>query len=586
MKKLKKLMSLVLTCVLLIILSGTTFAKEDTVKPFSDVPENHWAYKAIHDLRSLGITEGIGDNCFGMGQTIKRSEFVTFLTKLMNWELIKPEKGSFTDNQDTAKWYYAPIETALKHGTILKDTERFRPDDPITREEMAIMIVRTLGYNSLAVQIKSSTSSFDDVTENKNYIAIARDFGIISGVGNNLFKPYDTAKREEAAVMMMKMYEKLNISIKELHAFYAIQSAHQMDKISSLDSVSFGWSRLEYDAQKGQVVLNTTGTNNNQFSFPEGFTEPLIKAKESNVSTQLMVYASNNTVFSTQTKSNIPLVEYIITDAQIREQVIKSIVDQINSTYVEDGSQVSFNGVVIDFEDMRGEGLKRSFNLFLAELKNELNKTGKLLYVAVHPAGPAGSYYYDGYDFKAIGEIADKVILMAHDYYAKQLEDVEMRIGYTLTPLTPINEIYYALRAITDKDTGIQDLDKIWLQLSFDSVQWKLKDGKVINKYPYNPGYDAIYKRLVMDGVTVKYSDSFQNPCALYYDDKDGTDNVLWYEDSRSIQAKIDMAKMFGIRGISVWRLGNIPDYEEQGANEIYLNVWNQIMQNTEKANN
>ncbi|HPC99981.1 MAG TPA: S-layer homology domain-containing protein, partial [Acetivibrio sp.] len=311
MIKLKKLMRLVLILALVTILSATSFAKEDSVKLFSDVPENHWSYKAIHDLRSLGITDGIGNNRFGMGQTIKRSEFVTFLTKLMNWELIKPEKGSFVDNQDPAKWYYAPVETALKHGTILKDTERFRPDDPINREEMAIMIVRTLGYNSLAGQINNSKSSFDDVTENTGYIAIARDFGIISGVGNNLFKPYDTAKREEAAVMMMKMYEKLNIKIKELHAFYAIHSAHQMDKISSLDSVSFGWSRLEYDVQSKQVFLNTTGRNNNQFSFPEGFTGPLNKAKEYKTSTQLMVFASNNTVFSTETKSNIPLVEYI-----------------------------------------------------------------------------------------------------------------------------------------------------------------------------------------------------------------------------------------------------------------------------------
>ena len=112
---------------ILTLFSDTSFANEDitTYSRFSDVPENYWAFKAIHDLRSLKVTDGIGNNQFGLGLTIKRSEFVAFLAKLMKWELISPEKGSFADNMDTTKWYYAFVETALKYGTILKDAEDF-----------------------------------------------------------------------------------------------------------------------------------------------------------------------------------------------------------------------------------------------------------------------------------------------------------------------------------------------------------------------------------------------------------------------------------------------------------------------------
>lgn len=576
MCKLKMVICLIL--IFIIMLSGTAFANDSTVIHFNDVPENHWAYKAIHDLRLLKITDGIGNNQFGMGLTIKRSEFVALLIRLMNWELINPEKGSFIDNLDTTKWYYATIETALKYGVILNDAESFRADEPITREEMAIMIVRTLGYDSLANQLTYLGNPFDDVSQNTGYITIARDFGIINGVGNNLFKPYNTAKREEAAVMMMRMYERLKSPIKELHGFYAIQSANQMNMIPDLNSVGFGWSRLEYNTQSKQIVLNTTRQNNNEFAIPSGFTQPLNIANANNVSTQLMVFASNNTTFTTETGLKARLVEYIITNAKIRNQVINSIVEQINATTVGD-INVSFDGVVIDFEDMKGEFLRQSYNLFLSELKHELEKTNKSLFVVVHPARRTGQSYYDGYDFKTIGEIADKVILMAHDYYAKQLTDAEMQNGYTTTPLSPIDEIYYALRTITDRDSGIQDLSKIWMQLSFDSVQWKLKDGKIINRYPYNPSYELIYQRLHMDGDTIHYSNRNQNPYAIFYNSTDDTDNVLWYEDSRSIQSKIDLIKMFGIQGISLWRLGNIPDYEE----EIYLDVWQQILRNTKK---
>ena len=220
--------------------------------------------------------------------------------------------------------------------------------------------------------------------------------------------------------------------------------------------------------------------------------------------------------------------------------------------------------------------------MFLKELKQELDKSAKKLYIAVHPKRKPGQEYYDGYDYKTIGEIADKVILMAHDYNAKKLTDSEMQSGYTITPLSPIDEVYYALKAIADKNTGVNDLSKIWLQLSFDAVQWKLKDGKVIEQYPSRPGYNAIQQRLLTD-VTMNYSYLSQNPYATYFDNSDETNNVLWYEDSRSVQAKIKLARMFGINGISLWRLGNIPNYEDADAKKLYLDVWQHILNETEK---
>ncbi|SET34135.1 Predicted glycosyl hydrolase [Natronincola peptidivorans] len=578
MGKHKRIISLIF--IAMFICTSASFVNGNTVTRFNDVPNDHWANEAVHELRLLGITNGIGENQFGMGYTISRNEFVTFLVKLMGWELVKPEEGSFADNRDATKWYYAPVETAVKHGAISLDSNLFRGEEPITREEMAVMIVRALGYETLANQLDYLGSPFNDVSQNTGYITVARDFGIISGVGNNLFAPRNTARREEAAVMMMRMHEKLNGSIDELHAFYAIQSSHQSYMMPSLDSVSFGWSRLEYDATDNKVVLNTTRSNDNEYGIPAGFSQPLNLAKENNVSTQLMVFAENNTLINTDTKTNMPLVEYIITNPEIRREVIAAIISQITSTTV-DGAQASFNGVVIDFENMRGNLLKQSFNVFLSELRQELTKTNKSLYVAVHPARRSGQAYYDGYDFRAIGELADKVILMAHDYNAKQLTDTEMQSGYATTPLAPIDEIYYALRTITDKTTGVQDLNRIWLQLSFDSAQWKLKDGRVINKYPFTPSYEAIQQRLLMDGVTINYSNRSHSPYATFFDSRDETNNVLWYEDARSIQAKIDLAKMFGLQGISLWRLGNIPDYKETSSTEVYLDIWHQILNNT-----
>jgi spore germination protein YaaH len=236
---------------------------------------------------------------------------------------------------------------------------------------------------------------------------------------------------------------------------------------------------------------------------------------------------------------------------------------------------------VVDFENLRGQEQSRLYGEFLAKLKAELVKSSKKLYVAVHPKRGSGQAYYDGYDYRTIGETADRIILMAHDYNAVSLTESEMSIGYNDTPLTPIHEIYFALKAISDKDTGVADLSKVWLQISFGAVQWKKVEGKVINKNAFRPTYSQLRDRLMNrepgTELKINYSEKYQNPYATYYNGSDGTDNIIWYEDSRSAAAKIKLAKMFGINGISLWRLGNIPDFEEAAGSEIELDVWQTI---------
>lgn len=567
-----------LFCIILIINLFSTPAYADNIKTdiFTDVPYDHWAFEPIHYIRRLGITDGIGNNLFGLGQTIKRCEFAAFLVKLMKWELVFPEEYSFIDNEDKKVWYYPYIETALLNGAVVKESERFRPDDLITREEMATMIVRALGYDTLASRLAGLGNPFDDVTKNPGHITIAKDFGIITGYSDGTFRPDDHAKREEAAAMMARLHKKLTCKINEMHAFYAIDSARQAHMIKHFNSVGFGWSRLEYDWESDDVILNLTSNNNNEYSIPPLFTEPLNEAKRNKTAALLMVTVNNEIIITGETGNGLPLAEYILTNPQERVEAAGLIVDAVVSTSAY-GEETGFDGVVIDFECLNGELAKQSLNEFLRELRARLDKNNKILYVAVHPVRRPGQAYYDGYDYKTIADTADRIILMAHDYYAKELKDYEMQIGYTDTPLTPIDEIYYALKVITDKETGVQDPSKILLQFSFDSVQWKLKNGKVINKYPFHPYYSSINDRLIMDNVSLYYSEVSQNPYARFFDPEDETDNVLWFEDSRSIQTKINLSQMFGISGISIWCLGNIPDYEQSA---VYLDVWQTIMNN------
>jgi spore germination protein YaaH len=217
---------------------------------------------------------------------------------------------------------------------------------------------------------------------------------------------------------------------------------------------------------------------------------------------------------------------------------------------------------------MKGTALKSGFNSFLTELAAALDPLGKTLYVTVEPA-TADGIYYDAYDYRSIGQLADKVILMAYDYSATTMpQNLLGSTSYKNTAVTPFPSVYYSLKAITNSSTGVEDTSKIVLGLSFDSVAWKLQNSKLADTSSLSPAISTIYARLKA-GALMGYSEVYRNPY-MTYTTEDGTNIFLWYEDSRSVSDKIQLAKLFGINGVSLWRIGNIPDYTDAG---LYYNI-------------
>ena len=64
------------------------------------------------------------------------------------------------------------------------------------------MLMRSLGYASLAGAADAYPSPFTDVTVNQGFITLAYDLGIIGGVGGGAFAPDRSATREEAAAAL------------------------------------------------------------------------------------------------------------------------------------------------------------------------------------------------------------------------------------------------------------------------------------------------------------------------------------------------------------------------------------------------
>lgn len=181
---------------------------------FSDVPESHWAYESIRRAAELGLVGGIGNGKFGLGQQITRAQYATMLCRLMGWTMLDPAQGSFDDNQNRGAWYYSAIETAAANGVILKLSKTCKPDEPLPREEMAVMTLRALGYgDGVLAGLVQSDCPFTDATTNRGYIAMANRMGFMSGVGNNKFSPKTVSTREQAAAVLLRVYDRLHARV-------------------------------------------------------------------------------------------------------------------------------------------------------------------------------------------------------------------------------------------------------------------------------------------------------------------------------------------------------------------------------------
>lgn len=185
-------------------------------------------------------------------------------------------------------------------------------------------------------------------------------------------------------------------SQREMHlrAFYAVRAFHEIDLVSSMNSVVFGWSRID---REGQFTLQ-----GDEYNFPAaaGDITPqsiVADAADQDIKPYLMVYALDGNGELTK----------VLSDSSLRKKSIQGI----STAVAENG----FGGVVLDFE---GLGFKldpvqqqKLLNNYVKELKASLGADISLS-LAVPPLNSA----YKGYDYKTLAATADDLIIMAYQF--------------------------------------------------------------------------------------------------------------------------------------------------------------------------
>ena len=157
---------------------------------------------------------GVDDDNYAPNSNISRAAFAKLLVKALDLKA-SDNVVKFNDIEEE-KWYTQPVETAASLEIVkgYGDGDEFNPNGEITREAMAVMIVRALkqvdpdgDYTVDSLGFGDSDSISDWA---KSEVGIASNKGLVTGVSSTEFAPKENATRAQAAVIIYRVLDLLN----------------------------------------------------------------------------------------------------------------------------------------------------------------------------------------------------------------------------------------------------------------------------------------------------------------------------------------------------------------------------------------
>lgn len=213
------------------------------------------------------------------------------------------------------------------------------------------------------------------------------------------------------------------------------------------------------------------------------------------------------------------------------------LIDNIVATMQDKG----YIGLDIDFEFILPED-KELFIGFISNVKNRLAPLGLLTLVALAPktSGEMTGLLYEAHDYPVIGAIADLVLLMTYEW------------GYTFSspmPTAPLNNV----RQVLEYGVSVIDRNKILMGIPNYCYDWPLPYVRGETRAESLSNQEAV-ARAAFYGATIEFDDTAQVPF-FYYTNEQGVEHVVWFDDARSMNAKLRLIPELQIRGGGIWQV-------------------------------
>lgn len=238
------------------------------------------------------------------------------------------------------------------------------------------------------------------------------------------------------------------------------------------------------------------------------------------------------TPFSVYGSFNNELVHIVSTDPVVQENIINNLLVTVR--------EKGYTGVDVDFEFIRAED-RVPYAEFIRNLTTRMNAEGYTVSVALAPKVSADQpgLLYEGVDYALLGEIANSVLLMTYEW------------GYTYGPpmaVAPINKV----REVLDYAVTVIPPEKIDMGIPNYGYDWPLPFEQGVTAARSIGNVEAIQIAAANNAV-IQYDEVAQSPFFTYR--RDGVDHIVWFEDVRSILAKLKLVPEYGFRGVGYWQL-------------------------------
>ena len=200
-----------------------------------------------------------------------------------------------------------------------------------------------------------------------------------------------------------------------------------------------------------------------------------------------------------------------------------------------------YRGVDVDFEFVLPEQ-RQAYVDFVAALRTAMAPRGYPVLVALAPKTYAGQpgLLYEAHDYAGLGAAADFVLLMTYEW------------GYTYGPpmaVAPLPNV----RAVLDYAVTEIPAAKIFLGIPNYGYDWPLPFRQGETRAQSISNQEAV-EIAVRQGAEIQYDQEAQTPF-FYYTGADGREHVVWFEDARSMEAKLRLVAEYGFLGAGYWNL-------------------------------
>jgi spore germination protein len=226
------------------------------------------------------------------------------------------------------------------------------------------------------------------------------------------------------------------------------------------------------------------------------------------------------------------LAHSILSSAEVRGTLIENVVANMQNK--------NYYGLDIDFEYIFPTD-RENYNTFIREATERLHPLGYTVTTNLAPKVTLNQpgLLYEAHDYVAHGRLADHVVLMTYEW------------GYTYGPpqaVAPIDQVERVLRTAI----SVIPSEKILMGIPNYGYDWTLpfSRGSAAESLTLN----GAVNRAADVGAEIRFDQKSQSPFYNYYD-RSGKQHEVWFEDARSIEAKLSLVSKYNLLGVSYWTI-------------------------------